>query len=208
MPRMPADPMRLGVLISGRGSNLQALMDAFAGDPVVRIACVLSDKADAPGLQRPRAVGIPVETFKRKDYPDRDAFEAAMDASLRRHDVTLVCLAGFMRILGARFIAGWPQAMINIHPSLLPSFKGLDTHARALEAGVRFHGCSVHFVTPELDDGPILAQAVVPVLDDDTADSLAARVLAEEHRLYPACVRALAQDGWRIQGRRVLGLAV
>ncbi|QCI80209.1 phosphoribosylformylglycinamidine cyclo-ligase [Hankyongella ginsenosidimutans] len=208
MPRMPADPMRLGVLISGRGSNLQALMDAFAGDPTVRIACVLSDKADAPGLQRPRAAGIPVETFKRKDYPDRDAFEAAMDASLRRHDVTLVCLAGFMRILGARFIAGWPQAMINIHPSLLPSFKGLDTHARALEAGVRFHGCSVHFVTPELDDGPILAQAVVPVLDDDTADSLAARVLAEEHRLYPACVRALAQDGWRIQGRRVLGLAV
>lgn len=205
---MPADPMRLGVLISGRGSNLHALMDAFAHDPAIRVACVLSDKADAPGLARPRAEGVPVETFKRRDYADRDTFEAAMDEALRRHGVTLVCLAGYMRILGARFIAGWQQSMINIHPSLLPSFKGLDTHAQALEAGVKLHGCSVHFVTPELDDGPLIAQAAVPVLDDDTPERLAARVLAEEHRLYPACVRALAHGGWRIDGRRVAGLAV
>lgn len=203
---MPAE--RLGVLISGRGSNLHALMDAFAGDPAVQIACVLSDKADAPGLARPRAEGVPVVTFARKDYTNRDNFEAAMDTALRAHGVTLVCLAGFMRVLGAHFVARWPQAMINIHPSLLPSFKGLDTHARALEAGARLHGCSVHFVTPELDDGPILAQAAVPVLDSDTPERLAARVLDAEHTLYPACIRALAHGGWRIDGRRVLGLAV
>lgn len=194
---MTAEPLRLGVLISGRGSNLHALMDAFASaDALARVACVIADKADAPGLDRPRREGVPVIVLRHADHPDRTAYDAALDRALREHDVELVCLAGFMRILGRELVDRWSGRMINIHPSLLPAFKGLDTHARALAAAVSDHGCSVHWVTAGVDEGPVIAQAHVPVLAGDTPDSLAARVLEQEHQLYPQAVRTIA-TAWR-----------
>ena len=181
---------RVAVLISGRGSNMASLIEA-AQDPAypAEIVLVVSNRPEAGGLERARAAGIPTAVVDHKGHPDRASFDAALDATLRQHGIEIVCLAGFMRILTPGFVESWAGRMLNIHPSLLPAFKGTDTHARALAAGVARHGCTVHFVTPELDSGPIVAQAEVPVLPDDTEDALAARVLAQEHLLYP---RALA----------------
>ncbi|HYC02547.1 MAG TPA: phosphoribosylglycinamide formyltransferase [Azospirillaceae bacterium] len=196
--------LRVGVLISGRGSNLQALIDAAAepGFPA-GIALVLSNKADAQGLERARAAGIATAVVPHKDFADKPAFEQAMTAELERAGVELVCLAGFMRLLSPWFVARWRDALINIHPSLLPAFPGLDTHRRALETGVRFHGCTVHYVRDEMDVGPILVQAAVPVLDGDTEEALAARVLEQEHRAYPLALRLIAEGRARVEGDRV-----
>ena len=185
---------RLAVLISGRGSNLKALIEACA-DPYfpADIALVVSNKPDAGGLNYAKEAGIPTAVVDHRAYDDKPAFEAALDACLREYRVDLVCLAGFMRILSAHFVERWSGRLLNIHPSLLPLFKGLDTHRRALEAGVRFAGCTVHFVTAEMDSGAIIAQAVVPVLPDDSEADLAGRVLAEEHRLYPLALRLVAE---------------
>ena len=181
----------IAVFLSGRGSNFKALADA-AADPAypARIVLCLSDKADAKGLDLARSLGIPAVSVARREYDSRDAFDAAMEAHVLEAGAQLICLAGFMRILGRSFVERWQGRMINIHPSLLPAYRGLDTHARALADGVAEHGVTVHLVTPELDDGPALAQARVPVLADDTPDTLAARVLAEEHTLYPATLAA------------------
>lgn len=196
--------LRLGVLISGRGSNLQALIDA-AQDPSfpAAVALVISNKADAPGLERARAAGIPAIVLKPRDYADKPAHEAAMTEALDAAGIGLVCLAGYMRLLSPWFVARWHDRLINIHPSLLPAFPGLDTHAKAIATGVRFHGCTVHFVRVEMDEGPILVQAAVPVADDDTPDSLAARVLVQEHRAYPLAVRLIAEGRVSVCGNRV-----
>ncbi|MFD2261350.1 phosphoribosylglycinamide formyltransferase [Lacibacterium aquatile] len=196
--------LKLGCLISGRGSNLQALIDACAApDFPAEIALVLSNKADAEGLERAKAAGIATSVVNHKEYADRDSFDAELDRRLRAAGVELVCLAGFMRLLTDGFVEGWRDRMINIHPSLLPALKGLKTHERALEAGARFTGCTVHYVRPEMDEGPIIAQAVVPVLDEDDAASLGARVLAEEHKLYPLAVRLIAEKRLSITGNRI-----
>lgn len=194
---------RVGVLVSGRGSNLQALLDACA-DPAfpAEVALVISNVPGVYALERAAAAGVASCVIPHKPFPSREAFDAAMDAELRRAGIEIVCLAGFMRLLSAGFVAGWRDRMINIHPALLPSFKGLHTHQRALDAGVRLHGCTVHLVTPDLDDGPILVQAAVPVLSGDDADALAARVLEQEHRIYPLALRLLAEDRIRVVGNR------
>lgn len=196
--------LRVGVLASGRGSNLQALMDACA-DPSfpVEIVHVLSNSAGAYALERAAQAGIPTSLIQHRDYPSREAFDAAVDARLRDAGVEFVCLAGFMRLLSEGFVRGWEGRMINIHPSLLPSFKGLHTHQQALTAGVKLHGCTVHFVRPALDDGPILAQAAVPVLPGDTSETLAARVLEQEHRLYPLALRLIAEGRAVVEGDTV-----
>lgn len=203
--------MKVGVLISGRGSNMAALADACAapGFPA-EVAIVVSDVPDAGGLAVAEARGISAVAVDRRAFPDRAAFEAALDATLRAAGVEIVCLAGFMRVLGAAFLARWPDRVLNIHPSLLPAFRGLDTHARTLAAGVRISGCTVHVVTPALDDGPILVQAAVPVWPDDTPLSLAERILREEHRCYPAALRWMAEGRVSIEaGRAVIaGVAV
>lgn len=192
---------KVGVLISGRGSNLQALLEA-AADPAypAEIALVISNKADAAGLDRAARAGVPTRVIARRDHPDRAACDAAMTAALEDAGVELVCLAGFMRLLSEAFVDHWRDRLINIHPSLLPLFPGLDTHARALEAGVKLHGCTVHFVRFEMDSGPIIGQAAVPVLPGDDADSLAARVLEVEHRLYPHCLRLVVEGRVEIRG--------
>jgi phosphoribosylglycinamide formyltransferase 1 len=191
--------LKVGVLVSGRGSNLQALIDACAapGFPA-EIALVISNVAFAPGLQRARQAGIATRVIPHQDFADRATFDSAVGIALRAADIELACLAGFMRILGRAFVAEWQDRLINIHPSLLPAFPGLDTHRRALEAGVRFSGCTVHFVRADLDAGPIIAQAAVPVLPDDSEDTLAARVLAAEHRLYPLALRLIAEGRVKI----------
>ena len=186
--------LKLGVLISGRGSNLQALIDATA-DPSfpAEIALVISNRTDAGGLARAGAAGIATKVIPHKEFASREAFDTALDSALRQAGVGLVCLAGFMRLLTAGFSQGWHDRLINIHPSLLPSFKGLDSHAQALAAGVRFSGCTVHFVRPEMDAGPIILQAAVPVHDGDDEDALAARILEAEHKCYPLAVRLIAE---------------
>ena len=186
--------LKAGVLISGRGSNLQALLDACA-DPAfpAEIALVISNVAGAQGLDHAKAAGVPTLVIDHKGFPDRESFDAKMDEALRAAGVELVCLAGFMRLLSTGFVEGWRGKMINIHPSLLPAFKGLHTHAQALAAGVAEHGCTVHWVTPALDDGPAILQGKVPVLAGDTEESLAARVLEAEHRLYPEALRLIAE---------------
>jgi phosphoribosylglycinamide formyltransferase 1 len=199
--------MRLGVMISGRGSNLRALIEACATPAYpAKIVLVISNRAEAAGLARAAAAAIPSAVVADRD---RAEFAEEADLLLRRHQVDLVCLAGFMRLLDARFVEAWRDRMVNIHPSLLPAFPGLHAQRQALDAGVRFSGCTVHFVRPETDAGPIIAQAVVPVHPDDDAASLAARILAAEHRLYPSAVRLIAEgrvsvvgdtaaiDGWR-----------
>ena len=197
--------LKLAVLISGRGSNLQALIDACAApDYPAEIVLVLSNKAGAAGLARAAEAGIPTQVLSHRDFPDRERFDAALTATMEAAGAELVCLAGFMRLLGAAFVTHWHDRLINIHPSLLPAFRGLDTHERALAAGVRFTGCTVHFVRPEMDDGPILVQAVVPVRPDDTPDSLAARVLSVEHQCYQAAVRMIAEGRARVVEGRVL----
>ena len=202
---MPSGPRtrRLGVLISGRGSNLQAIIDAIAASRLdAQIAVVISNKEDAKGLERARQAGIETVTLSHKDYPSREAFDMAVVAELKQRDVGLVCLAGFMRLLSAAFVEAFPNAILNIHPSLLPAFVGLDAQTQAWEYGVKVSGATVHIVTPELDNGPIVCQAVVSVRDDDTAATLAARVLVEEHRIYPVAIQAVLDGGWRIDGRR------
>lgn len=196
--------LKVGVLISGRGSNLQALIEACArADFPAEIRLVVSNRADAPGLARAASAGIPTRVIPHDDYPTRDAFDAALDAALGAAGVELVCLAGFMRLLGGAFVGRWRDRLVNIHPSLLPAFPGLDTHARVLAAGVRFTGCTVHFVREAVDDGPIIVQAVVPVLAGDDGASLAARVLAAEHRAYPLALRLIAEGRVRVRDGRV-----
>jgi formyltetrahydrofolate-dependent phosphoribosylglycinamide formyltransferase len=180
------------ILISGRGSNMAALIEAARADFPARIRVVISDRAQAAGLALARAAGIEALAIEAKG--GRAAFEAALEAALRERGVELICLAGFMRILSADFLARSPAPALNIHPSLLPAYKGLDTHARALADGAREHGCTVHWVTAELDSGEVVAQARVPVLPGDDAESLAVRVLAQEHALYPAAVREVCRQ--------------
>ncbi|MGO9740357.1 MAG: phosphoribosylglycinamide formyltransferase [Roseiarcus sp.] len=187
--------VKSGVMISGRGSNMLALIEAArAQDYPAEIALVISDKRDAAGLDKARAAGVEAIALEPKSYPDKDAFEAAIDGELMARDVEIVCLAGYMRILGGAFVERWRGRMINIHPSLLPAYKGLHTHARALADGASEHGCSVHLVTAKLDDGPVLIQARVPVGPGDDAEILAARVLVEEHRIYPLALAGLARE--------------
>lgn len=187
--------LKVGVLISGRGSNLQALIAACAtsGFPA-QIACVISNKADAKGLDYAREANIPALVISHKDYADKPSFEAAIDAALNEHQVQLVCLAGFMRILTEWFAERWRDRLINIHPSLLPSFPGLDTHKKVLEYGSKITGCTVHFVRAEMDHGPIILQVAVPVFADDTEEMLASRVLKAEHKAYPTALRLIAEN--------------
>jgi phosphoribosylglycinamide formyltransferase-1 len=184
---------RVAVLISGRGSNVASLIEATRiPDYPAEIVLVLSDHAEAGGLQRAGQAGVATTVVSRKQHPDRAAFEAAIDAELRRSTIDIVCLAGFMRILSPWFVQRWRDRLINIHPSLLPAFTGLDTHARALAAGAKEHGCTVHYVREGVDDGPVILQAKVPVLPGDTPEALTARVLIEEHKLYPAALALVA----------------
>ena len=196
---------RTAVLISGRGSNLQALIDAAATpDYPAEIVLVLSNQPDAKGLARAEAAGIATRVIPHSDHPTRPDFEAALTAALAEAGAELVCLAGFMRVLTGSFVDRWQDRLVNIHPSLLPAFPGLDTHARALAAGVKLHGCTVHLVSADVDEGPIIGQAAVPVLPGDGEADLAARVLAAEHRLYPLCLRLLAEDRVRIEAGRAV----
>jgi phosphoribosylglycinamide formyltransferase-1 len=193
-PERAAARKRVAVLISGRGSNMAALIAAARNpDFPAEIAIVLSNRPDAGGLARAGAEGIPTAVVDRAGFgKDKAAFEHAMQAHLDAHGIDLVCLAGFMSLLTPAFVSHWSGRLLNIHPALLPSFRGLDTHQQALAAGVRIHGATVHYVAPEVDAGPIVAQAAVPVLDGDTADTLADRVLAAEHRLYPLALALVA----------------
>lgn len=193
---------RVAILISGRGSNMAALIEgARAADFPAEIVLVLSNKPDAAGLERARSAGIPTHVIDSKSFgKDRAGFEAAMQTVLEAHKVDLICLGGFMRLLTDDFVNRWLGRMLNIHPSLLPSFRGLDPHGQALRAGVKVSGATVHFVTPEMDAGPIVMQGVVAVCDDDTPDTLAARVLEIEHRIYPAALKLVASGATRIDG--------
>ncbi len=194
---------RIGVLISGRGSNLQALIDAVGTRRLdADIAVVISNRPDAQGLERARAAGIPAVTIDHRGFASRDRFERALVDELRARDVTLVCLAGFMRLLGATVLDAFPDRILNVHPSLLPAFPGVDAQRQAWQHGVRVAGATVHLVTGDLDAGPIVLQAAVPVHDDDTPETLAARILIEEHRLYPEAVQRVLDGGWTIDGRR------
>ncbi|HVJ55779.1 MAG TPA: phosphoribosylglycinamide formyltransferase [Aliidongia sp.] len=197
--------LRVGVLVSGFGSNLQALIDQCAQpDFPAEIVTVISNKPGAGALDRAARAGIASRVIRHQDFPDRASFDQALDAALRADRVELVCLAGFMRVLTAEFVTAWQDRILNIHPSLLPAFRGLDTHRRALEAGVRFHGCTVHIVRPDLDDGPILVQGIVPVRPDDDESTLAARILELEHQAYPQALRLIAEGRVRIEGKRAL----
>lgn len=190
---------RTAILISGRGSNMAALIDAAsAQDFPVEIVGVISDQPQAPGLVLAERLGIPVRTIERRVYATKELHDAAIDEVLSDWGTEIVCLAGYMRLLTPGFVEKWEGRMINIHPALLPAFKGLDTHRRALEAGVRIHGCTVHFVTSEMDAGPIIAQAAVPVVVGDTEESLSARVLKAEHHLYPLALRMVAEGKARM----------
>jgi len=195
----------LGVLISGRGTNLQAIIDAItAGRLDARIGLVVSNRAGAPGLDRAKRAGIETLVIDHRAFPSREAFDLAVVDALRARDVGLVCLAGFMRLLSPSFIRAYPDAILNIHPALLPAFPGVEAQHRAWEHGVKISGATVHLVTPELDAGPIVIQAAVPVLDDDTAETLAARILVEEHRIYPEAIGIVLDGKWRLEGRRFL----
>jgi phosphoribosylglycinamide formyltransferase 1 len=199
-----SDPL-LAVLISGRGSNLQAIVEAIRGGRLrAGIAVVISNRPNAAGVETARAAGIETLVMPQGDHPSREAYDWALVAELTARGVKLVCLAGFMRLLGPAFCAAFPNAILNIHPSLLPAFPGVDAQRQALEHGVKVTGVTVHFVTPELDAGPIVMQTTVPVADDDTAESLASRILVEEHRLYPAAIARVLEGRWRLAGRRVI----
>ncbi len=197
--------LRTAVLISGRGSNMGALLAAASapGFPA-EVALVFSNRADAAGLAAARAAGIDTAVLSHRDYPTREDFDRAVDAVLTERGIAFVCLAGFMRVVSPWFCERWLGRLISVHPALLPSFRGLDTHARALEAGVKIHGATVHFVVPELDAGPIIAQAAVPVLEGDTAHSLAARVLAQEHVIYPRALDLVASGLVRLENGRAV----
>ena len=194
---------RLGVLVSGRGSNLQAIIDAIAeGRLVAEIAVVISNRADALGLERARAAGIEGLFFNHRDYDSRESFDRAVVEELKARDVGLVCLAGFMRLLNADFVSAFPNAILNVHPSLLPAFPGLDAQSQAWAYGVKISGVTVHIVTPELDNGPIVRQVAVAVREGDTAETLAARILEQEHIIYPEAIDAVLSGLWRVDGRR------
>ena len=199
---------RLGVLISGRGSNLQAIIDAIDDGLLdAQIAVVISNEENALGLERARKADIETLALSHKDYPSREAFDLAMVDELKTRDVGLVCLAGFMRLLSPAFVTAFPNAILNIHPSLLPSFVGLDAQKQAWEYGVKVSGATVHIVTPELDGGAIVRQAVVPLQEGDSADTLAARILVEEHRIYPEAIQIVLAGRWRIEGRRFVAVS-
>ena len=204
---MVAKPLKVAVLISGRGSNLQALIDHFG--PVitsspVRIVKVISNRPDTGGIERAKKVGISTAVVDHKTFPDRVAFDATLDRTIREAGAELVVLAGFMRLLTEGFVAAWRDRMVNIHPALLPSFRGIDTHRRALKRGVKLHGATVHFVRHETDTGPIIAQAAVPVLLNDTPDTLGARVLAAEHKLFPLALRLIAEGRVTVEDDRAI----
>jgi len=195
---------KVAVLISGNGSNLQALIDACKHDDFpAEMTVVISNKQDAYGLNRASEAGIAAHVLDHKQYPSRDAFDEALHALLERHNVDIVCLAGFMRLLTPRFVERWHNRLINIHPSLLPSFKGAHAHRDAIAAGVRISGCTVHFVRSEMDSGPVIIQAAVPVLPEDTEHSLGARVLEQEHQCYGLALRWLSEGRIRVEGEKV-----
>jgi phosphoribosylglycinamide formyltransferase-1 len=196
---------RIGVLLSGRGSNFEALADSVAAGriPNAEIAIVISNRQAAPGVEKARARGIPVQVIPSTGL-ERETYDKMVVSVLREKQVDLVCLAGYMRLLSPYFVAAFPNRILNIHPSLLPSFPGLESQKQALEHGVKFTGCSVHFVDENLDAGPIVVQAVVPIKDGDTVEELSARVLREEHRIYTEAVRIILEGRYRIEGRRVL----
>jgi phosphoribosylglycinamide formyltransferase-1 len=202
---MTATKMKVAVLISGRGSNLKALIDAAASaEYPAQIVLVISNVAGVAGLGFAREANIPSATIPHSAFASREEFDHAIDARLREAGADLVCLAGFMRILSDSFVRKWQDRMINVHPSLLPSFRGTEIHEQAIAAGVRISGCTVHYVTPELDSGPAIAQAAVPVHVHDTAETLAARVLEAEHRLYPLAVRLIAEGRVQLYNERVI----
>jgi phosphoribosylglycinamide formyltransferase-1 len=195
---------RVGILLSGRGSNFLALHAAMErGDVPAEIALVVSNLADAPGLARARELGLPAMALPHREAPDRRAHEESVDAALRAAGVEWICLAGYMRLLSPGFVAAWPRRILNVHPSLLPAFPGIDAQEQALRHGVKIAGCTVHLVDEGLDSGPIVVQRSVPVLDGDTAQTLAARILAEEHAAYPEALRRLLTEPWRVAGRRL-----
>ena len=195
----------LGILISGRGSNLQSIVAATRdGRLEATVGVVISNRAEAAGLQRAREAGLEARWMDPRDYSTRSAYDRAIVEVLGHFDVDLVCLAGFMRVIGGAILEAFPHRVLNVHPSLLPAFPGLDAQRQALEYGARVTGATVHVVTPELDNGPIILQASVPVLDDDTVETLSARVLSEEHRIYPEAIGLVLNGGWSIVGRRFL----
>lgn len=195
----------VAVLISGRGSNLQALIDACADEDFpARIVAVIANNPGAGGLERARAANIPTSVVNHRDFEDRESFENALDDELKKYKAKFICLAGFMRLLDGRFVNRWKDRILNIHPSLLPSFKGLHTQERALESGVRFTGCTVHIVRPEMDDGPIILQAALAVDPEDDADSLSDKVLELEHVIYPEALKLIALNRVRIFGNRAI----
>jgi len=197
-------PRRLAVLVSGRGSNLQSIIDAIdRGALDATISVVISNRADAAGLLRAREAGIEAIWLNPRDYPDRDAYDRAIVEHLKARDVGLVCLAGFMRLVGSPLLEAFQDRVLNIHPSLLPAFPGLDAQRQALEHGVRVSGATVHLVTADLDGGPIVLQSAVRVLDDDTVDTLSERILVEEHKIYPEAIRLVLDGGWHLKGRRL-----
>ena len=194
----------IGVLISGRGSNLQALIDAVAdGRLRARIALVMSNRAGAAGLSRAAAAGIETLVLDHREAPSRDAYDRRLAEQLRARGVRLVCLAGFMRLISAPLLDAFPNAILNVHPSLLPAFPGVDAQRQALDHGVKVSGATVHLVTQELDGGPIVMQAAVSVSDDDTVETLSARILEQEHRIYPLAVQRILDGAWRVDGRRL-----
>ncbi|MDE0727737.1 MAG: phosphoribosylglycinamide formyltransferase [Alphaproteobacteria bacterium] len=195
---------KIAILISGRGSNMAALIEACKDDAYpADVALVISNRPDALGLEIARAADIPTRVIEHGDFDSREEFDAAMTAALTAVEVRLICLAGFMRLLSAEFCQRWRDGLINVHPSLLPAFKGLHVHERMLETGVRIAGCTVHFVRPEMDEGPILVQAAVAIAADDTPETLAARILVQEHRIYPLAVRLIAEGRARTAGGMV-----
>jgi phosphoribosylglycinamide formyltransferase-1 len=208
---MTPDPLsgrRIAVLISGRGSNLQALIDAVADRRLhATIAVVISNVEGAAGLERARRAGIETLVLSHRGWPSRDDYDRALVRELRARDVELVCLAGFMRVLGTPMLDAFPLRILNIHPSLLPAFPGLEPQRQAIDHGVKISGVTVHIVDSELDEGPIVLQRTVPVLDTDTPETLAARILVEEHRAYPEAVEAMLDGGWKVAGRRVVSAA-
>ncbi len=197
---------RLGILISGRGSNLAAILDAItAGTLQATIAVVISNRPEAAGLVKAHDAGIETLVLRPKDFAGRAAYDAAIADALIARNVSLVCLAGYMRLVGAPLLDAFSNRVLNVHPSLLPAFPGLDAQAQALAHGVRISGATVHLVNAGLDDGPIVVQAAVPVFSNDTVDSLSARILVEEHKLYPAAISIVLNGGWRVDGRRFVG---
>ena len=202
---MEKSSVPLGILISGRGSNMRAIVEATTtGRLTARVAVVISNRADAKGLEFAREAGLETRVISHRDYQSREPFDAALVTALQEHGVRLVCLAGFMRMLSPGFLAAFPNAVLNIHPSLLPAFPGEHAVRQAVEHGVKVSGATVHFVTSDLDDGPIIVQEAVPVVDDDDEHTLAARILAVEHRLYPDAIGRVLAGGWRIDRRRVV----